>query len=172
MSKNEKVFVFDLNGTLLARIKERKGKYLSARDADGIIPGTGDLIYIRPHLDKLISYLDDNEITYVLWTTAMEHNGIHLVSALREKGLKNHKHSLYHSHSTPIKEHPYKRAKNMQVVADIYNTSIDNVFLIDDEQIKCIPDSCYISIDPYDPLNKEDDALIRIVDTIKSIIDK
>lgn len=172
MSTNEKVFVFDLNGTLLARIKERKGEYLNVRDADGIIPGMKDLIYVRPHLEKLVKYLHDNEISYVLWTTAMEHNAIHLINAVREKGLNQYKSALFHAHSTQIPGHPFKRSKNMQMIADKYNTSIENIFLIDDESMKCIPESCHVPIDTYDPMNKEDDALIRIIDTLKSIAHK
>ncbi|KAI5192468.1 hypothetical protein NEMIN01_2032 [Nematocida minor] len=169
MTRGEKIFVFDLNGTLLTRVKENKGEHLKVRDADEILPSRGDLIYIRPHLDALASYLHENKIKYVLWTTAMEHNGVHLVNAVKKRGLDKYLGTLFHSHSTPVVSHPFKRAKNMKVIADLYNTEIENVFLIDDEIIKCVPESAYIPISEYSPMNTKDDALLQIIETIKEL---
>ncbi|KFG26313.1 uncharacterized protein NESG_01433 [Nematocida ausubeli] len=167
MTVEKKIFVFDLNGTLLSRVKENKGTYLDKKKPDAIIPGRGDLIYLRPHLDKLINYLHENDITYMLWTTAMEHNGIHLTNLLESKGMTRAIHKYYHAHATKLDENSYKRGKDMNKIAELENVSVKNVFLIDDEIIKCIPESSYIPIEEYQAMNEEDDALIRIIERIK-----
>ncbi|KAI5166641.1 hypothetical protein NEIRO03_1204 [Nematocida sp. AWRm78] len=169
MSADRKIFVFDLNGTLLTRVKENKGEVLNLMKPDGIIPGMGDLIYVRPHLDKLIEYLHSNAIEYVLWTTAMEHNGIHLMNAVEKKGMTKSLYKLYHAHSTKIEGHPFKRGKDLSVISNLVGVPVNNIFLIDDEVIKCIPSSSHIPIEEYNILkSKQDTALIKIIEVIKS----
>ncbi|KAH9385669.1 uncharacterized protein NEMAJ01_0565 [Nematocida major] len=166
MSSSKKVFVFDLNGTLLARVKENKGKLMKMQEPDGVLSGPGDLIYLRPHLGELVEFLHKNNVQYALWTTAMEHNGVRLASMVEKAGMTKALGKYYHAHSEPIKGHPYKRSKNMQVVASATGVSIEDVFLIDDEVLKCIPVSCHIPIEEYKPL-EEDTELLRIIEVIK-----
>lgn len=170
MTSSQKVFVFDVNGTLLIRVKEKKGEHLKKRDADGVLPGMGDLLYIRPHLEKLIEFLHGNNIRYCLWTTAMEHNAVHLVQLLKDRGLNRAAHTYYYSHSTPEVGHPYKRGKELSKIAEVEKTDLENVFLIDDEVRKCIPQSQHIEISEYNALNDEDDAFLQIIEVIKTHI--
>lgn len=163
--KRNIVFVFDLNGTLLKRVHENKKEYLEIRASDGRVPGCGDLIYVREYLTDLISFLHKNNVKYIFWTTAMEHNGIHLVNAVVNKGMNKAIDFLYHASSTPL-PNTYKRQKNMNLIARKHSVPVENIFLIDDEEIKCVPTSAHIKIAEYDPRNTKDTALLSLIDEL------
>ncbi|KAI5180701.1 hypothetical protein NEOKW01_0985 [Nematocida sp. AWRm80] len=170
MTTSNKIFVFDINGTLLKRVKTDKPTYLKVRNADAILPTCKDLVYIRPHISKLIEFLHSNNIRYVLWTTAMEHNAIHLVNFLKKEGLNQPLTTLYYTQSLPLPDHPYKRYKDMNHLAKKYNIPVENIYLIDDEVIKCHPQSCHLPIPDYDPLNTDDTAIIDVISTITNLL--
>ncbi|KAI5184592.1 hypothetical protein NEHOM01_0267 [Nematocida homosporus] len=166
------LFVFDINGTLLSRVKKQKHRFLTNKAPDFILPSCSDLIYFRPYLSELVSFLHSQQIKYVLWTTAMEHNAVHLVNGLIGQGLDQAIEHLYFSTAKPIPGHPYKRYKDMQIISDKHQVPIERIFLVDDEVEKCVPKSCHLPIAEYDPLNAEDRAILDIIDQIKNIINQ
>ncbi|OAG29201.1 hypothetical protein NEDG_01274 [Nematocida displodere] len=164
----ERVFVFDLNGTLVTRVKENKREYLQVRDADERLRGCDDLIYVRPHLKELARFLHTYAIPYVFWTTAMEHNGAQLLSIVSSLGMNQHKLALFGTHATPIPGHPYKKYKDLSVLSTMLKVPLETLRLIDDEEIKSIQKDQFIKIDCYDPKNTQDTALVQLIDTLKA----
>ncbi|KAI5189973.1 hypothetical protein NECID01_0768 [Nematocida sp. AWRm77] len=162
--------VFDLNGTLLKRVKEDKQRIMAIRNPDGRVPPCNDLIYLRPHIGQLAEFLHKHGISYVFWTTAMEHNGVYLLNAVTETGMNQHKGSFFYTHSTPIKGHPYKRSKDLKLISTKYSVPLEQIRLIDDEEIKSMYPGLHIPISEYSPENQEDTALLSLISTLSSII--
>lgn len=170
MAATDLFLVFDLNGTLLRRVKADKERMMALRNPEGRLPGCNDLIYVRPHLSELLAFLHEQHIPYVFWTTAMEHNAVHLLEAITSRGMNQHRGSFFFSHATPIPEHPYKRLKDLAVVAAKYQIPLANIRLVDDEVIKCSSPELHIPIDEYNPENAEDTALLSLITTLTALI--
>lgn len=169
MSVGNRVFVFDFNGTLLTRVKTGKGALLKQRAPDARL-SNGDLVYVRPHLKKLADFLHENDVTYMFWTTAMEHNAVQMETIVTQTGLNRHKRMFMYSHSTRLPDHPYKRYKDLVQVAKEFGVGVADVRLVDDDQYKCEPPSCHIHVATYDPLDEGDAALLSVIDQIKGLI--
>ncbi|KAI5172585.1 hypothetical protein NEFER03_1660 [Nematocida sp. LUAm3] len=165
--KQDYLLVFDLNGTLMKRVKENAEKYLKVRDADGYVPRCANLLYIRPHIKELSVFLHENKINYIFWTTAMEHNAVHLVNLVKKHGMNREIGAFYHSSATKVPDHEYKRYKDLSIISEKFSVPVERIFLIDDEEYKCFPSSSHIPIDEYDPLDEKDFSLISLISTIK-----
>lgn len=171
MRAEEKVFVFDLNGTLLRRVKtDRKKEMLAVREADGVVPGCGDLIYLRPHIEELVEFLHTNGVQYAFWTTAMEHNAVHLLRAVGARGMNRHRAALYGSSGVPIPGHPYKKSKPLSVMAEALGVPVQRLRLVDDEAVKCTPEELYMEIEEYNPASSEDTALLALIERIAEVV--
>lgn len=161
--------VLDLNGTLMARVKEQKESHMKLNKRFSVMPSSGDLVFVRPHVRDLANYLHEEGIRYAFWTTAMEHNGVHLVDIATRNGLDMPEIKLYHSHSNKIPGHPYKRCKDLEVVSRMAQVPLEHIRLVDDEEMKAVQKDQLIQIKPYCPKEEKDDALLQLVETLKKI---
>lgn len=169
MSKNplsDCLVVLDFNGTLLARVGEgQRARVLKEKNPDDRL-GNGDLLYMRPHAQKLADFLHANGIPYMFWTTAMEHNAVKMHALIKGHGFTKPLHLYTQAYSARLPGHAYKRYKDIAVVSKHTGIPLDRIRLVDDDAYKCSPADCHIPIKTYDPLEDEDAEILRIIQVI------
>jgi NLI interacting factor-like phosphatase len=167
MNKEGKMIVFDLNGTLVARVKHGKGAILKLREPEKVMKN-GDLVYVRPYLKELVEFLHSNKVQYMLWTTAEEHNAVQMIDVVKRHGIDRFIGIFTHKDSTPLTTHPHKRGKRLELVSRKFGVELSNVFLVDDHDYKCIPLDRHLPVCTYDPHDSEDKGLLNVLEQIRA----
>jgi hypothetical protein len=150
--------VFDINGTLLTRIK----KFQVNPESSHLISGT---ICMRPHATELAEFLNENNIDYAFWTTQGEKKAEEAFECLKQFGFINSKFSWKSDMCV-------KRCiKDLRVVQENFpEYNKNNIIIVDDSDHKIVDKDRFIKITSFNIYNlANDDGLIILHDYIKRL---
>ncbi|AFM97644.1 hypothetical protein EHEL_010190 [Encephalitozoon hellem ATCC 50504] len=156
--------VFDISGTLLRKYHKAKKEHRELASM-GIKPDANFksyLIYNRPHLDLLIKFLKTHNTSYVLWTTGMRQNAVHLVKHLELVGF-NRFLDWYSQLDCKVGKVKIESecnlwVKDLNVVARNHGIGVERCILVDDSVDKSVHTQNFICCPEFTP-GAEDDGI-------------
>ncbi|ADM10884.2 uncharacterized protein Eint_010200 [Encephalitozoon intestinalis ATCC 50506] len=153
--------VFDISGTLIKRYHKAKSeqRILTSMGVEPDFKFKEYFIYNRPHLDLLVEFLKSHDAEYVLWTTGMRQNAMHLVKYLEDLGFDGLLGWYSQSDCKPGKVRLDSKCsrwvKDLEVVASNHNIDVEKCILVDDSVDKSIYTQNFICCPEYIPGAKD-----------------
>ncbi|KCZ82231.1 hypothetical protein H312_00254 [Anncaliia algerae PRA339] len=170
------MIVFDINGTLLKRVKRTEKEHIRNLEKNQFLPISHDSIYnyyFRKDLDKLSSFLDTNSVPYCFWTTMFEKNANICTELLKTVGftkylkIYNQDQCLIGNNKGKVKAE--KWVKNLEIPSGELDVPLDRCVLIDDDLVKVYGNQNSFIVDEFN-FELVDDGVEKIIDFIKQFI--
>eukprot|EP00866_Antonospora_locustae_P000405 jgi/Antlo1/405/893 len=174
---SEIMVALDINGTLLKRIHKSKKMEIGTGFHGGNLCKMlhNHVVYYRPYLRELGEFLSLNRIRYVFWSTMQRHNTLLYAKSLEDFGLTEYLKCYDESHcKTGITRGSIKAKKwlkDLKVLSDVHNISLDNCVLVDDNVLKSTEGCNFIQVKEYDP-NMPDRELLQLIEKLKEFVKK
>lgn len=137
------LLVFDLNGTLLKRVKKLNKHQIKVhldKHSQNIYGFEDSVVYIRPHLNNLAQFLHHNHIDHAIWTSTRRRDAKNLYDLVQQYGFKNEKFYWTRKKCSKIANYNLKsllKAKDLHQVWNEYQEyNPNNVILVDDSLFK------------------------------------
>ena len=168
------IVVLDINGTLLKRIHRREASAHRTTEEKAQAHKIKDhLVYARPHLQLLSSFLESSGTDYVFWSTMHGHNLRLYVEHLRAFGFSKYLACYDQSSCTECSRatgaRTKKSVKDLNVIAAAHDVSVDSCVLVDDDPYKAVVGQNFIHVREYDP-GRQDDVLLHLIETLKEFV--
>lgn len=168
----EKIVVFDLNGTLLKRIKKDERSTIQSLEAQEIFADASYdryYIYIRPHIKTLAEFLHTHDVNYIFWSTCTRPHLTKLIGFIKDV-MYNYCGFFCQDECIAGKYKGNSKAdkwvKNLEVVKRKYNK---DAILVDDGIEKRFEDQPMILVKEF--TGSHDDYLITLTQELHDMTD-
>lgn len=158
---------FDINGTLLRKLHKNNEcvKPLASRGIRHDFRYKQYFVYVRPHLDMLVKFIESHDTNYVLWTTARTDNARYLTRYLEclglDKGIRHYSQADCKVGKVKIESDADLWVKDLRIVSENHSVDLKNCVLVDDSVDKSIHDQNFICCPQFMP-GEDDTGIIQI----------